>query len=67
MVEEENKDKDESREVYNDSGREDLLKDDEISPEEEAFMAGYESASEEKEEVEDDSYEDAFASKRKKK
>ncbi len=46
-------------EVYDDEGREDLLGDDEISPEEEAFMAGYEKDAEESEE-EDKKYEEAF-------
>ena len=30
--------------VYNDEGRQELVEDDEISPEEEAFMRGYEDA-----------------------
>ncbi|MFC1648930.1 hypothetical protein ACFL1B_05725 [Nanoarchaeota archaeon] len=50
----------EDKEVYDDEGREDLLKDDEISPEEQAFMAGYESAGEEKEESDDEDYEKAY-------
>jgi len=54
-------------EVYDDEGREDLQKNDEISPEEEAFMAGYEESTEEKEEVEDDGYEESFESGKKKK
>lgn len=48
-------------EVYDDSGREDLQKNDEISPQEEAFMKGYdESAEEEDDESEDKEYEKAF-------
>ncbi|MFC2134864.1 hypothetical protein ACFLTH_09620 [Bacteroidota bacterium] len=47
--------------VYNDEGREELVEDDEISPEEEAFMAGYDSHEEKKkDEDEDDIYEKAF-------
>lgn len=46
--------------VYGDEAREDLMKDDEISPEEEAFMKGYDEA-EEPEDTEDDSdYEESF-------
>lgn len=49
-------------EVYNDEAREDLVENDEISPEEEGFMAGYEN---EKEKVTknlegDEAYESAF-------
>ncbi|MFH1770352.1 MAG: hypothetical protein ABH828_02230 [archaeon] len=47
--------------VYNDEGREELVKDDEISPEEEAFMAGYDAEPEEKNDDDDDEeYEKAF-------
>ncbi len=68
MSEEERYDNEEFDEVYSDSGREDLLKNDEIDPQEEAFMAGYESSPEEKEEVDDEDYEKAFEEgKRKKK
>ncbi|MBW2991385.1 hypothetical protein KY348_06825 [Candidatus Woesearchaeota archaeon] len=45
--------------VYDDQGRESLMKNDEISPEEEAFMAGYDREEEKKEETED-IYEAAF-------
>ena len=38
----ENNGVDEFESVYNNEGREELVEDDEISPEEEAFMAGYE-------------------------
>ncbi|GAG41677.1 unnamed protein product, partial [marine sediment metagenome] len=38
--------------VYDDEGRERLMKNDEISPEEEAFMAGYDREEETKEETE---------------
>jgi len=34
--------------VYDDTGREDLVENDEISPEEEGFMAGYEEQKERK-------------------
>ena len=47
--------------VYNDEGREELVEDDEISPEEQAFMAGYDSQEEKsKEDDDDDAYERAF-------
>lgn len=47
--------------VYNDEGRQELVKDDEISPEEEAFMKGYDAEPEEKKEEEnDDEYDKAF-------
>ncbi len=47
--------------VYNDGGREELIEDDEISPEEEAFMAGYDADEEAKKDDEgDDPYEKAF-------
>ena len=56
----ENYDPDESEQnVYGDSARENLMKDDEISPEEEAFMQGYEE-SEEEDQDEDDDYEKSF-------
>lgn len=45
--------------VYGDGGREDLIGNDEISPEEDAFMSGYDSE-EEKKEVVEDIYEKAF-------
>ncbi len=45
--------------VYGDGGREDLMGNDEISPEEDAFMSGYDTEEEHKENVED-IYEKAF-------
>lgn len=55
---------DEFESVYNDEGRQELVDDDEISPEEEAFMAGYDSSEEEKskEDDSDEVYERAFDS-----
>lgn len=49
-------------EVYDDESREDLVDNDQISPEEEAFMAGYEDIKEKvKKNFEgDDAYEQAF-------
>lgn len=49
-------------EVYDDEGREDLVENDEISPEEQGFMAGYE---DQKDKVQgnlegDEAYENAF-------
>ena len=47
--------------VYDDGGREELVEDDEISPEEEAFMAGYdESGDEDNEDDSDEAYDKAF-------
>ncbi|MBR9703301.1 hypothetical protein GOV10_04645 [Candidatus Woesearchaeota archaeon] len=46
--------------VYGDEARSTLMSDDEISPEEEAFMKGYDEAEEADEEEEDTDYEDAF-------
>ncbi|MBD3209523.1 hypothetical protein GF367_03845 [Candidatus Woesearchaeota archaeon] len=48
--------------VYDEESREDLTDNDEISPEEEAFMAGYdeEEKKEEKEKKGDKAYEGAF-------
>ena len=64
MVEEEYKD---SEEVYDDESREDMVQNDEISPEEEAFMAGYEEASsEEKPQKGEKAYEEAFNENKKK-
>ena len=37
--------------VYDEEGRDDQLEDDELSPEEEAFMKGYDEAEEEAEEI----------------
>jgi hypothetical protein len=46
---EENEGKDEEETVYNEEGREELVEDGEISPEEAGFMKGYEEADEDKE------------------
>jgi hypothetical protein len=40
-------------EIYDEEGREGMVDDDEVSPEEEGFMQGYEDASEDKEDDED--------------
>ena len=40
--------------VYNDEAREDLVDNDELSPEEEAFMKGYDEANESNEDEESD-------------
>ncbi|MGV8162730.1 MAG: hypothetical protein ACP5N2_05370 [Candidatus Nanoarchaeia archaeon] len=52
----------EFEEVYDDDAREDLVDNDEISPEEEGFMSGYEERKEKvKEDFQgDDAYEKAF-------
>jgi hypothetical protein len=54
MAKDEEKAKEES--VYDEGGREDMLADDELSPEEEAFMKGYDEAEpdEDKEEKEEE-------------
>lgn len=51
--------------IYNEESREDLTENDEISPEEEAFMAGYDEEDEKKESDKkgDKAYEEAFDSK----
>ena len=51
----EGKEKEEKDEdsVYDEEGREELVESDEVSPEEQAFMQGYEDADEEKEEKEE--------------
>jgi len=51
-------------EVYDDNAREELVDNDEISPEEEAFMQGYEERKEkQKDELEgDEAYEKSFES-----
>lgn len=59
MVDEEHDDGD----VYSHEGREGLVDDDEMTPEEEAFMEGYDEEDEDDEEVEsegDQAYEEAF-------
>lgn len=54
--------------VYDDNNREEMMKNDEISPEEEAFMQGYdEFEEEEKAESGDDAYEKSFADSKPKK
>lgn len=54
-------------EVYNDEAREDLVDNDEISPEEEGFMAGYDEQKEKtaKDNLGDEAYEQAFESPQK--
>lgn len=61
--------KDDFEEVYDDESREDLVDNDQISPEEEAFMAGYEEIKEKKKNVYegDEAYERAFEEKTTKK
>lgn len=46
--------------VYGDNAREDLAENDEISPEEEAFMEGYDKAEDLDDEVSNEKYEKAF-------
>lgn len=46
--------------VYGDNAREDLAENDEISPEEEAFMEGYDKNDDFDEKTENDKYEKAF-------
>ncbi|MBU1975515.1 MAG: hypothetical protein KKG59_03875 [Nanoarchaeota archaeon] len=54
-------------EVYNGEGREEMMRNDEISPEEEAFMKGYdEDMDEEEADSGDLAYEESFAEKTKK-
>jgi hypothetical protein len=54
--------RDEFEEVYDDESREELVDNDQISPEEEAFMAGYEDIKEKKKLIfeGDEAYEKAF-------
>ena len=61
--------RDDFEEVYDDESREDLVDNDQISPEEEAFMAGYEEIKEKQKTVfeGDDAYERAFEEKNNKK
>ncbi|MCC7574161.1 hypothetical protein KO361_01055 [Candidatus Woesearchaeota archaeon] len=58
-------DRDDFEEVYDDESREELVDNDQISPEEEAFMAGYDEVKEKvKKNFEgDDAYEQAFEEK----
>lgn len=58
----------EDYEVYDDGSREEMMKNDEISPEEEAFMQGYEEyEDDETQDSGDDAYEKSFQKKKKKK
>ncbi len=71
-MEDDREEKNEFEEVYNDESREDLVDNDQISPEEEAFMSGYEDIRERKKTIYegDEAYEKAFDdvnNKRKKK
>ena len=54
MSEEEQKEEKEEDSVYDEKGREELVEDGEISPEEAGFMKGYDEADEEKEESEEE-------------
>lgn len=54
MSEEENKEEKEKESVYDEEGREELVEDGEISPEEAGFMKGYDEADEEKKEEEEE-------------
>ena len=57
-------DQEDSEGVYDDEGREEMMRNDEISPEEEAFMQGYEDIDEEeKSDGGDDAYEKSFEEK----
>ncbi len=69
MEDEQYDDGDDLEEVYSGEGREDLVDNDEISPEEEAFMMGYDEEKEKKEESKegDEAYEKAFEESQKKK
>jgi hypothetical protein len=62
MAPEEENQEDEFESVYKDEGREALTDNDEISPEEEAFMAGYDEETKEKEKEKkgDKAYDEAF-------
>lgn len=51
---------DHEQNVYGDEARDNLMRDDEISPEEEAFMKGYEETEEADEEDDDSDYEASF-------
>jgi len=48
---EDNEEIEEKETIYDEEGREEMMDDDELSPEEEGFMKGYEEADEEKEEA----------------
>ncbi|MAE42821.1 hypothetical protein CMO93_03545 [Candidatus Woesearchaeota archaeon] len=58
MSEEENQEEKDKESVYDEEGREKLVEDGEMSPEEAGFMKGYDEADEEKEEKEKDEEED---------
>tara|TARA_Y100000310_G_C20590384_1_gene767669 strand:- start:613 stop:819 length:207 start_codon:yes stop_codon:yes gene_type:complete len=58
MTDEEYTEEKEGESVYDEEGRKDLVEDDEMSPEEEGFMKGYEDADEDKEKKESDEDED---------
>ena len=53
-------DTEQQEDVYGDNAREDLAENDEITPEEEAFMEGYDSGEELDEKTENETYEAAF-------
>lgn len=61
-MEDEREERDDFEEVYDDDAREDLVDNDQISPEEEAFMAGYDEIKEKKKQIYegDEAYEKAF-------
>ncbi len=50
--------------VYEDSGREELMEAGEISPEEDAFMQGYDQTESDEEDTASDAYERAFADRK---
>lgn len=53
--------------VYADKSREDLIENGEISPEEEAFMEGYDESEKEEGDSASEAYENAFKTRRRKK
>lgn len=61
-MDDEREERDDFEEVYDDESREDLVDNDQISPEEEAFMAGYDEIKEKKNKIfeGDEAYERAF-------
>ena len=61
-MDDDREDRNEFEEVYDDESREELVDNDQISPEEEAFMAGYDDIKEKKKNVYegDEAYERAF-------
>jgi hypothetical protein len=60
MPKDEKEDGSQQEDVYGDGAREDLGENDEITPEEQAFMEGYDSGEELEEKTENDTYEAAF-------